>query len=256
VRYGNHEIAQAGTSGVRFAGIKPDADRSEKRWAQAVREAKQKGDTLLDKEDVLVLTLPISGDLITYYIDATYNALDGESITGAEIKGRERAWAYLSAVKAIPGYEKAYIVSTGPKFGTRESRHVNAKYQLTEADVTAGNHFDDVVALGAWPMEYHPGEGKPTVWKDIRNKATFDVPLRALCSIDTSNLFAAGRLVDGDGGGGGAIRVMGTSFATGQAAGVAAWQESANKTEYSGLKKELERQGVKLNATELTKFSL
>jgi len=41
-------------------------------------------------------------------------------------------------------------------------------------------------------------------------------------SADTPNLFAAGRTVDGDRRAGAAIRVMGTAFATGQAAGVAA----------------------------------
>lgn len=41
-------------------------------------------------------------------------------------------------------------------------------------------------------------------------------------SIDTPNLFAAGRTADGDRKAGASIRVMGTAFATGQAAGVAA----------------------------------
>jgi hypothetical protein len=251
VRYGNQEIAQAGTMGVRFGGIKPGADRSAKRWAEAVRAARIRGDKQLNKEDGLALALPLSGDLITYYVDASYNALDGASITGAEVEGRERAWAYLRAVQAIPGYEKAYIVSTGPKFGTRESRHVNAHYQLTERDVTTGAHFDDVVALGAWPMEYHPGEGKPTVWKDIRDKGTFDIPLRTLKSVNTANLFAAGRLADGDSGGGGAIRVMGTSFATGQAAGVAAALLTHGNGSASVVRRELRRQGAIISADEL-----
>ena len=222
VRYGNQGIAEVGTMSVRIGGIAPNADRSGGRWAQAVKATKAAGASSLDKEDGLVLSLPISGDLITYYVDATYNALDGASITAAEITGREKACAYLKAAQTIPGYEKAYIVSTGPKFGTRESRHVNAQYQITEADITGGTRHSDVVALGAWPMEYHPGGGEPTVWKDIKDKGTFDIPLRTLMSVDTRNLFSAGRLADGDSGGGGAIRVMGTSFATGHAAGVSA----------------------------------
>src|SRR5882762_2384335 len=43
-----------------------------------------------------------------------------------------------------------------------------------------------------------------------------------LRSRDTANLFAAGRTADGDQQAGASLRVMGTSFATGQAAGVAA----------------------------------
>src|SRR3984893_9402361 len=48
-----------------------------------------------------------------------------------------------------------------------------------------------------------------------------DIPLRTLCSKDTPNLFVGGRLTDGDSYAGGSLRVMGTSFGTGHAAGVA-----------------------------------
>ena len=51
---------------------------------------------------------------------------------------------------------------------------------------------------------------------------SYDIPLRCLRSADTQNLFAAGRTADGDRQAGASIRVMGTAFATGQAAGVAA----------------------------------
>ena len=50
----------------------------------------------------------------------------------------------------------------------------------------------------------------------------YDIPLRCLMSADTPNLFAVGRTADGDRQAGASIRVMGTAFATGQAAGVAA----------------------------------
>ncbi|WP_375419265.1 FAD-dependent oxidoreductase [uncultured Hymenobacter sp.] len=251
VRYGNHNVAQAGTLGVRFGGIRPGADQSSKRWAQAIREAKQQGNSLLTKEDGLVLPIPVSGDLMTYLIDATYDALDSASITQAEMAGRARAWAYLAAIKTIPGYEQAYIVSTGPKFGTRESRHVNGHYQVTEADVTSGARHADVIALGAWPIEYHPEGDKPVVWKEIKDDGTFDIPLRALTSENTPNLYAAGRLVDGDGGGGSALRVMGTSFATGQAAGVAAALLARGSHEIAAIQAELERQGARLRAGQL-----
>ena len=251
VRYGNHNLAQAGTLAVRFGGIKSGSDISEQRWTEAIQQAKRNGAVLLDKEEGLVLSLPTSYDLITYFIDATYNALDGASITNAEIVGRERAWAYLRAVQTIPGYEKAYIVNSGPNFGTRESRHVNARYQLQESDVTGGAHFGDVVALGAWPVEYHAGQDKPTIWKDILNSHTFDIPLRSLTSLDTFNLFAAGRLADGDAGGGGSIRVMGTSFATGQAAGVAAAKASEGMYQYGDVQTELRRQQVLLDSNDL-----
>src|SRR6185436_2308749 len=54
------------------------------------------------------------------------------------------------------------------------------------------------------------------------DRGTYPIPLRCLMSRDTPNLFAAGRLADADQKAGASLRVMGTAFATGQAAGVAA----------------------------------
>lgn len=50
----------------------------------------------------------------------------------------------------------------------------------------------------------------------------YEIPLGAITSVDTVNLFAAGRCADGDRMAGASLRVMGTAFATGQASGVAA----------------------------------
>ena len=119
---------------------------------------------------------------------------------------------------------------------------------MTEDNVTGGARFDDVIALGAWPMEYHPGGGKPVIWKDVKDKGTFDIPLRTVMSKYSPNLFSAGRLVDGDKGGGGAMRVMGTSFATGHGAGVAAaLLASSGAVHARAVQKELKTQGAQLS---------
>ena len=58
-----------------------------------------------------------------------------------------------------------YILRTVPEIGTRESRHVNARYQLTTQDIENGARFDDMVCLGAPRIEYHAEPGPPTVWR-------------------------------------------------------------------------------------------
>lgn len=50
----------------------------------------------------------------------------------------------------------------------------------------------------------------------------YELPLGAVTSVDTANLFAVGRCADGDRLAGASLRVMGTAFVTGQASGVAA----------------------------------
>jgi hypothetical protein len=206
---------------VRFGGIPATVVPDPQRWADAVRRAKRAGIGPLGKERGLVFRMPVSGDVVAYLVDEAYDARDASSITGAEIRGREQANALLTAIRTIPGHEGAHIVSTGPSFGTRESRHVNARYQLTYDDVVDGATFSDVVALGAWPVEYHP-DGEAAVWRRIRDEGMYEIPLSCLRSANTENLLAAGRLVDGDSYAGSSVRVMGTAFATGQAAGVAA----------------------------------
>ena len=69
--------------------------------------------------------------------------------------GRRQAYEYLEILRTMPGCEKAYLVSTGPGFGTRESRHINAVEQLEWQDVGEGRERSDTVALGAWGVEWH-----------------------------------------------------------------------------------------------------
>jgi hypothetical protein len=79
----------------------------------------------------------------------------------------------------------------------------------------------------------------------VHENSTYDIPLRTLCSEDTPNLFVGGRLTDGDSYAGGSLRVMGTSFGTGHAAGVAAAVYAQSQaSEYILVQKELVRQNA------------
>ena len=229
---------------MRLGGITADADLSPTRWTAAIQQAKQRGVKPLVSESGLFFRVPITNDVATYFIDQKYDGRDAESLTEAEIHGREQARAYLQAIRTIPGCEHAYILATGPEIGTRESRHVNARYQVTTQDIENGARFDDVVCLGAWPIEYHTEPGQPTVWRMVHENSTYDIPLRTLCSKDTPNLFVGGRLTDGDSYAGGSLRVMGTSFGTGHAAGVAAVYAQSQGSEYNFVQKELVRQNA------------
>jgi hypothetical protein len=122
----------------------------------------------------------------------------------------------------LAGCGNAYLVSTGPDFGTRESRHIDAVYQLRWEDVVAGQKMTDSIALGAWGVEWHDRKTFESTFVYPPDKGAYEIPLRCLMSRDTANLFSAGRTADGDQKAGASLRVMGTTFAIGQAAGVAA----------------------------------
>ncbi len=221
-RYGNDGMVNAGTLSTRFGGIPRDVTITPDRFAAAVAAGISAGQGPFTKDRSVMLRLPISGDVVCYVASADYDPRDAASFSAAERSGREQAWAYLEAIRAIPGCEKAYLVSTGPEFGTRESRHIEALYRLTWEDVVHGRTVDDSIALGAWGVEWHDRKTFESTFVYPPDNGTYEIPLRCLMSRDTANLFVAGRLADADQKAGASVRVMGTAFATGQAAGIAA----------------------------------
>jgi len=239
---------QNGTLAMRIGGIAADADISRETWESAIRAAKARGVAPLTKEHGLVARLARSGEVLAFLADEAYDARSAYALTQAEQHGRAQAWAYLEAVRNLPGHANAYLISTGPAIGTRESRHIVSAAPLPTDAVLAGQRFEDTVALGGWPVEYHGGAGERSVWIRIKDDGAYGIPLRTLQSIDRRNLFAAGRTVDAEPYAFSSLRVMGTAFATGQAAGVAAAYVAA-ETDASpqAVRAELHRQGAILD---------
>lgn len=224
-RYGNHGHVNLGSLSTRFGGLQR-ATPSSQMWKEAIIAAKAVDPTLkkiIPKNMGILIRMPGSGDIATYMASAAYDARESASISAAERQGRIQAKVYLDILRKLPGHEGMYLVSTGPNFGTRESRHINSKYQLKKQDLVQSRNFDDTVVVGAWYMEYHDQSRED--WGinfEAPPNGTFNIPLRCLQSIDIENLFCAGRCADGDKAASSAIRVMGTALATGQAAGTAA----------------------------------
>jgi hypothetical protein len=118
---------------------------------------------------------------------------------------------------------------------------------VTEQQVLQPGPVDHAVALGAWPIESHPGPGLPLEWRYIGDPGYYGIPLGVLHSRNTPNLFAGGRTVDGDRGAGASLRVMGTALATGQAAGVAAaLTADTGQAALTAVRRELNNQDARL----------
>ncbi|MFS0574086.1 FAD-dependent oxidoreductase [Sporosarcina sp. 179-K 3D1 HS] len=213
---------QIGTLVMRIGGVPETVDLNPELVHQAIMKAKDEG-VQLTKEKGPMIRLPYSHDILAIFADVAVNGLDSSSLTEAELVTREQAWRYIETFKKyIPGFESAYLVQTGPSLGIRETRHVLGEYTLTAEDVIEGRKHSDVVALGGWPIEIHAGPGKPPIYKSIRDDAHYEIPLRSLKEKSISNLWCAGRIISCDPTAFASARVMGTGFATGHAAGVAA----------------------------------
>jgi len=109
--------------------------------------------------------------------------------------------------------------------GKRESRRYEGDVIVTQNDVRAGGHFDDLVAYGGWTMDdHHPGgiawKGEPNIFHPA--PSPFGIPYRALYSRNVTNLFCAGRNISVTHAALSATRVMATCATMGQAAGTAA----------------------------------
>jgi len=220
-RYGNADGVNLGTLGTRFGGIPREVTVTADQIAAAVA-AQGFAPGTVTKDRCVIVRLPISGDMVLYLASADYDPRDGLSLSRAEVAVRRQAWAYLDAVRTIPGCGNAYLASSGPEIGTRESRHLNCRHHLTWDEIARRRRFDDCIALGAWGAEWHDRTDFKSSFDYPPEKSAYEIPLGCLHSVDTPNLFCAGRLADGDRKAGAAIRVMGTAMATGQAAGVAA----------------------------------
>ncbi|KAK5168132.1 uncharacterized protein LTR77_006700 [Saxophila tyrrhenica] len=233
-RYGNHGRVNMGSLSTRFGGLS-GATPTSSLWRDAILAAKKVNPQLeqrIPRNVGVLIKLPGSGDICTYMASAQYDATSSASITAAERQGRKQAQIYLSILRTLPGHENMTLVATGPNFGTRESRHINSRHMLSEKDVLEQKEFGDTVAIGGWYMEWHDSS-QPDWPIHFRTPpdGTFNIPLQSLQSIDTVNLYCAGRCADGDGAAGSAIRVMGTALATGQAAGAAAGLSAAGEGE-------------------------
>jgi glycine/D-amino acid oxidase-like deaminating enzyme len=250
-RYGNGQHVNLGTLGTRFGGIPANVEVSALDIAVAVKKLGADR-TKVTKDRSVVTRLPFSHDLVCYLASADYDPRDAFSMSAAEQNGRRQAWHYLDAIRLIPGCEGAFLVSTGPEFGTRESRHLVAKRMFLWDDVVERKRFDDCIALGAWGAEWHSREDFSSTLDIPPEGVSYQIPLSCLTSKNIPNLFAAGRLADGDRFGGAAIRVMGTAFATGQAAGVAAalavkLERDFNDLPVAQIQQELKRQAVRIH---------
>ncbi len=126
--------------------------------------------------------------------------------------------------EALPEFCDAELIETSPAVLQREGIRIKGEYILTEDDVYTSRWFDDAAARGGWPMEYWDSEKGPQ-YRFAKEERGYDIPLRALRSVNIHNLWAAGRAISADSAALASVRVIGTAIATGEAAGLTAAKE-------------------------------
>jgi ribulose 1,5-bisphosphate synthetase/thiazole synthase len=189
------------------------------------------------------------GDL-TYLNLVHLPGLDGtkpEDLTRGEMEGRRQALMAVEALKQFnPGCEEAKLRNFGMTLGVRDTRKIDAHYNMTAQDVREQGRFDD--SIGIFP-EFLDGYGiliLPTTGR------YFQLPYRTLLPQGVNNLIVAGRITGGDKDSHTATRNMMCCAVTGQGAGVAAAVSVLHKKPLETLnigllQKELKRQAARID---------
>ena len=178
---------------------------------------------------------------------AECDGTDPDDLTKFEIEGRKQAMLAVKAMRAYnPGCENARLRNFGMTLGVRDTRKIDAVYNMTANDVREQGRFED--SVGIFP-EFIDGYGiliLPTTGR------YFQVPYRTMLPQGVTNLLVAGRATGGDRDSHAATRNMMCCTVTGQGAGVAAAMSVKHDQPLQGLnvdllQAELQRQGVRLH---------
>ena len=148
---------------------------------------------------------------------AGVDGTDPDSLTEFEIEGRRQAMLAIDALRAYtPGCEGVRLRNFGMSIGIRDTRKIDAIYNMTETDVREQGRFED--SVGIYP-EFIDGYGiliLPTTGRYMH------VPFRSLVPKGIENLLVVGRSTGGDKVAHAATRNMACCAVSGQGAGIAA----------------------------------
>jgi hypothetical protein len=178
---------------------------------------------------------------------------DPRSLTVGEIQARRQIDDIVAYLKHyVPGFAKAYFTKTAPFLGIRETRRIVGQYVMTQEDVLSCRHFEDAIAVASYPIDIHrPGDnGCTLIWCGD----CYDIPYRSLLPTAVDQLLVAGRCISTTHEAMGAIRVMATCMAMGEAAGRAAKMAvregvSPSRINVSRLQEELLAHGAYLRVS-------
>ena len=237
---------QAATMPFRLTGVDTSCDFSPAAVEKAIVKAKEAGIPYLTKEKGFILKKEQSNTVVVLLPSAIPTGLTAQEMTKLEQSTRKQVLYYVQALKTyLPGMEHCELAVIGPAIGFRETRKIVGEEKLHVDDVLMRRKREDSVARGGWKPEIHKDVNKMATYLEVESGSYFDIPLGILKVKEIKNLYAAGRIVCADEAAFAAVRVMGTCFATGHAAGVAAAYKAIKGTEeIKEIQAELLKQGA------------
>lgn len=194
--------------------------------SQLIQDKQASGEYRLPRAKIWLFPTTQPGELLCNCTRVTgddgreLNALFHRDFTDAEINGRRQAREYARFFRDhLVGCEHAYISDTAPQVGIRQTRQVQGRQQLMNADVVAGTKRSDAIARSAWPIEMHVG-AKPRVEWLLDDY--YEIPYDCFVPREGDGLLTAGRCLSAQHEAVASARVTAQCFAYGHAIGHAA----------------------------------
>ncbi len=220
-----------------------------------VKEAERRGDLptnfgLYDSLDAMQMHL-IKDIKVCHVITGftRTKSLDSESLTRSIADGRKVAFLFLSFIrKYLPGFENAFVSATADDLGIRGSRSIISGNSFTKTMKETPYRCDDAVGIGVVEKHQILNSGTNAWSAQVFEDEVYEFPLSCLIPKGWKNLIiGAGRGADTNPPR--LLRVMVTTMAVGQGAGIAAaiaikQKENLQTVDYHSIRSELNRQGV------------
>ena len=154
--------------------------------------------------------------------ELTHMNCTGISVDGIDVKDMTKASIHLHRQirnvalffhDCIPGFEKAYLVASGPLLGVRRTRLIEVVFDIPREYLLKGEGADDEIGrFGFIDMGDY----------EIENAGSMGIPYRSLIPKDIEGVLIAGRSMSTDHVVHNSTRNVGCCLLTGQAAGTAA----------------------------------
>ena len=129
----------------------------------------------------------------------------------------------------------------------RETRRAIGEYIVTGDDIRSGKKFRHSVARGCYGIDIHGQKNEKDKMEDLAEGEYYEIPVESLIVKDANNLLVAGRCISATREGHGALRIMPTSSATGEACGALAALAVQNRVDVRNIEYPLLRTAIYKN---------
>ncbi len=169
----------------------------------------------------------IGGDLFFLMANHQYNysGIDADAKTQATIAARNEIHKQIQLLRSRCGiWSNIQLAATANHIGVREARRLIGQYKVTAEDIINCSKPDDGICKVSFCVDIHALDSSShcIIEKTDLVVKSYNIPLRALISVNIPNLLFAGRCISGDFFAHASYRVTGNAAVLGQAAGTLA----------------------------------